>query len=266
MTMKNINLVLSGGGARGIAHAGAIKALYEFGFTIKALSGVSAGAIIGAMIAKGYSPQEILDSALADEIFRSWKPPFKLGMLKKKRLYQMLQKYFPADSFSELSVPMVVSATNINTAQTDFFSSGELIKPLLASSAVPLLFSPVEINGFQYLDGGMLNNLPVEPFSEDKNPLVGIHVNPIINRAHIASTYKVVERSLELSAFKNVQWRKKLCMLILEPAELSSFAVYEFDRMQDIFNIGYESAGKALEETLAADNCFTKALEEKSAA
>src|SRR5438105_4700045 len=155
--MKIINIILSGGGARGIAHLGVIKALLENDFRINAISGVSSGAIAGAFIAKGLTPEEVLEVAVENSNFNIRRPPFRLGFFNKNIMEQVLHKYFPSDSFSDLKIPLYISATNINTSTTDYFSSGELIKPLIASSALPVLFSPVEINGFQYLDGGMLN-------------------------------------------------------------------------------------------------------------
>jgi len=264
--MKYINLVLSGGGARGVAHAGVVKALMERDFQIGSISGVSAGAIIGALIAKGLSPDEILEIAHKDSFFKSWNPPFRLGMFRKSRMEQMLSYYFPGNSFSELSKPLFISATNINTSQTDYFSSGELVKPLIASSALPLLFSPVEINGFQYLDGGMINNFPIEPFAGDPTPLVGIHVNPVHNSSHLKSTFRIVERSLELAAHKNVQWRKKQCQLVIEPLDLARFSVYDFGKAKDIFETGYEFTCIVLEKLIAETDALTKWSEQKSAA
>jgi NTE family protein len=264
--MKKINIVLSGGGARGVAHAGVLKALIEHDFQIGSISGVSAGAIVGALIAKGLSPDQILDLASKDSFFRSWNPPFHFGVFRKSRMEQMLAYYFPEDSFSELHTPLFISATNINTSQTDYFSSGELVKPLLASSALPLLFSPVVINGYQYLDGGMINNFPIEPFVGDPAPLVGIHVNPVSTSSHFKSTYRIVERSLELAAHKNVQWRKKQCQLVIEPEELARFSVYDFGKAKDIFETGYEFACIVLEKLISESEEFEKWFRRKSAA
>jgi len=248
-----------------VAHAGVVKALQEHGFQINAISGVSSGAIVGALLAKGLSPDEILEIA-AGKLFSSWKPPFSLGILKKKRIEKMLSEHFPDNSFGSLRIPLTISATNINTCQTDFFSEGELLKPLVASSAIPLLFSPVEINGYQYLDGGMINNFPVEPFAKDPLPVIGVHVNPPKTSEHISNTLKIVQRSLELSAFKNVQWRKKECRLVIEPENLVQYAVYDFEKSRDIFIAGYEAACAVLEKMKTDGDCFHPAVMNKSAA
>jgi NTE family protein len=251
--MKTINLVLSGGGARGIAHLGVIKALLEAGYEIHAISGVSSGAIAGAFIAKGMSPDEVLEIALSNADFNIRRPPFRLGFFTKHTMEHVLQKYFPVNSFEDLKIPLTISATNINTSATDYFSSGELIKPLLASSAIPVLYAPVEINGFQYLDGGMINNLPVEPFMKDERMRVGVHVNPVCEKKYFSSLRRIIERSIELSVHKNISSRLKHCHLAIEPQELIRFLPYDFAKAKEIFRTGYDFTRIVLEKFALMD-------------
>src|ERR1041385_483258 len=146
-----INLVLSGGGARGIAHLGVVKRMQELGISIRAISGVSAGAIAGAFLGMGMGPDKILQVAINNADFHIRRPPFTLGFFSRNNLEKALTKFFPVDSFSVLRLPLYVGAVNINTGVTDFFSSGELIRPLIASASIPLIFPAVDINGNQYL-------------------------------------------------------------------------------------------------------------------
>jgi NTE family protein len=245
---KVINLILSGGAARGIAHLGVIKCLLENKLTINAISATSSGAIAGAFIAKGLSPEEVLEIAVENSAFNIRRPPFNLGFFSKKNVETVLKKYFPEDSFSELRIPFYVSATNINNGMTDYFSSGPLIQPLIAASALPVIFPAVEINGFQYLDGGLLNNLPVEPFLETEHKRIGVHVNPIAVKEHIHSTFRIIERSMELAVNKNIHSRKAYCDLFIEPPELNRFTTYDFPKAKEIFNIGYEYAKEQVEK------------------
>jgi NTE family protein len=247
---KIVNLILSGGGARGIAHLGVIKSMQENEIIIRSISGVSAGAIAGAFISKGYSPDEVLEIATQHSSFNIRRPPFNLGFFSRRNMENVLQKYFPEDSFSALKIPLYVSATNINNGSTDYFSSGELIKVLIASSALPVIFPPVEINGFQYLDGGLLNNLPVEPFLEAEHDRVGVHVNPVGTKEHLSSTFRIIERSMELSVYKNIHTRKVHCDLFIEPPDLRQFTTYDFPKVKEIFNVGYEYANQELDKIL----------------
>jgi NTE family protein len=240
--VQSINLILSGGGARGVAHLGVIKCILENNIAIHSISGTSAGAIAGAFIANGFSPDEVLEIAVQNAAFNIRRPPFNLGLFSKKNMENVLKKYFPEDSFDALKVPLYVSATNINNGTTDYFTSGELVKVLIAASALPVIFPHIEINGFQYLDGGLLNNLPVEPFLEDKLKRIGVHVNPIGIKEHITSTFRIIERSMELAVHKNIHSRRLQCDLFIEPPDLCRFYTYDLPKAREIFNVGYEYA------------------------
>jgi NTE family protein len=246
--MWKINLVLSGGGARGIAHLGVIKALQESGFTIDAISGVSSGAIVGAFIAKGVSPDEILDIALSTKGFNLKRPPFSLGLFKKKNMLEVLNKHFANMTFNDLKIPLYISATNINTCNTDFFNSGELVMPLVASSAIPLLFSPVHLNGYQYMDGGLVNNLPVEPFLDSALPRVGVSVNYLNGGEELSSTLSVITRAIQISISKSIEQRKKFLDLVIEPQKLCEYAFYDFSKPKEIFDAGYDCAKRSIED------------------
>ena len=224
--------------------------MQEHGISFRAISGTSAGALAGAFIAGNLSPDEALAIAVENSDFRLRRPPFTMGFLRRANMERVLHKYFPENSFSSLSIPLYVAATNINHATTEYFSSGELVQPLLATSALPLLFQAVEINGSQYLDGGLLNNLPVEPFLEEEFPLVGVFVNPLGTHPRYTSNLRIFERSMELAVYRNIQTRKNRCTLFLEPEELVRFSVYDFMWAREIFRIGYEYASRELDKFL----------------
>jgi len=243
---KKINLVLSGGGARGIAHLGVIKALQESGYSIQRISGVSSGAIIGAFIAKRMTPDEILDIAISTKGFSVTRPPFSLGLFNKKNMVEVLSRYFAGTQFEDLEIPLTVSATNINTCNTDYFKSGDLLMSLVASSALPLLFAPVHLNGYQYVDGGFVNNLPVEPFLDDPLPRIGVSVNLVKEEQELTSTFRILERAIQISVSKNAEQRKKYLDLIIEPEKLSDYKAYDFHKPKEIFNAGYEHAKNIL--------------------
>jgi NTE family protein len=245
-----VNLVLSGGGARGIAHLGVVKRMQELGISIHAISGVSAGAIAGAFIATGTSPNEILKVAINNADFHLKRPPFTLGFFSRNNLEKALVKFFPANSFNALTIPLYVGAVNINMGVTEFFSSGELIRPLIASASLPLIFPAVDMNGSQYMDGGLLNNLPVEPFVGGDYPVVGVHVNPVAQHGRYRYNFQIVERTIELAINKNIRPHQKECTLYLEPPEMKKFTSYDFAKAEEMFRIGYEYAKEPLENLL----------------
>jgi len=174
-------------------------------------------------------------------------------LFKMDKMESFYLKYFPANSFEALQYKLTVSATDIVHAQTVYFSEGELIIPLLAASSIPIIFKPVEYKNYKLLDGGLLNNLPVEPLLEDKLSIVGVHVNPVVEIQEFANTIKVMERSFNLAVYTNVKERIRLCDLLIEPPELRKFSVYHFSKSEEIFKIGYEyakSIAKKIELTM----------------
>ncbi len=164
-----IGLVLSGGGARGIVHAGVLKALDEAGITPDVISATSSGAIIAALYAAGHSPDSILALIKSTNLIRHLRPVRgRGGFFSPFALEKLLRPHFKEDDFNTLKIPVVVNATNVNTGTIDYFKSGPLISAIAASSAVPLIFKPVTIQGKSYMDGGVLNNLPVEPLHKPR--------------------------------------------------------------------------------------------------
>ncbi|HDO26739.1 MAG TPA: phospholipase, partial [Bacteroidetes bacterium] len=163
-----IGLVLSGGGIRGIAHIGLIKVLEDHNIKPDIVSGASAGALVGALYAKGYSTETIIDFFHNTPLFRiSFFAKNKPGLLDMEKYQTYFKEYFPEDSFESLEKQLYITATNLEDGRLDFFSSGELINPLLASAALPPVFAPVLINDKLYVDGGIMNNFPVEPLENN---------------------------------------------------------------------------------------------------
>ncbi len=241
-----INLVLSGGGVRGFAHLGVIKALQEAEIAIHAISGTSSGAVTGAFIAAGYSPDETLKIMKEYRLLRLLKGSFSAGLFSMSKFEDIYISCFPHNSFKELNMELNISSTNICSGKTEFFKDGELIPALLASSSIPVLFKPIDINGQLYVDGGILNNLPVEPLLEKNLPIVGIHVNPVEEIETISSAFKIMERSLNLAVYANIKERIKHCAFLFEPPALSAYSVYAYSKANEIFKIGYQYANEKM--------------------
>jgi NTE family protein len=243
--MQPINLVLSGGGTRGVAHLGVVKALHEQGVVIEAISGVSSGALFGAFLAAGMEPVEILALLKEHGLFHFLWPSSSQGLLSMRKLEDALWDLLPVHEFEKLNYPLIVSCSDLTQGHTDYFSKGSLIRPLLASCSLPVLFPPVDIEGDQLIDGGVINNLPVEPFLDEDVTLVGVHVNPWKEGVHADTLLKVMERTIALTAYQNVRSRKRFCDVYIEPEGLASHAVFENDRLDELFEIGYEAAWRS---------------------
>ncbi|MCE7065502.1 patatin-like phospholipase family protein [Dyadobacter sp. CY326] len=244
-----VGLVLSGGGARGIAHIGAVKALMEARIKPDIISGTSSGAFIGAMLAHGYLPDEIMEMIAQTRFYPYFRLGFGVtGLLQMNRLEAVLWKYIPENTFESLKTPLVVTVTDIVSGEELQFRSGELAIPVLASCCIPGLFSPILFQGHELVDGGVLNNLPVEPIMNEADFLIGVHCNPFTLAKPLKRTTEIIYRSLILAMHSKTKERFKQCNLLIEPPELNRFGIFDFRKADQLFNVGYVYTKRLLEE------------------
>jgi NTE family protein len=235
-------LVLSGGGARGIAHIGVIRALEELNVKIDAISAVSSGAFVGALYGCGFTTEEILKIAAQANLFdlmgfQIGKP----GLFKSEAIRKTLEKNIKKNSFESLSIPLTVAATDFIHGKIKYFTSGDLINALLASSAIPVIFQPVIIDGCVYVDGGLLNNFPVEPLQGFYDVIIGSHVNPLNNSLKDYGLRVAIERSFHLAIAHSIQAKKTDCSICIEPYELHCYHTFDMKHANEIFDIGYRA-------------------------
>ncbi len=240
-----IGLSLSGGGARGISHLGVIQALEEMGVEFSIISGASAGSIMGALYAYGYNPKKILEIIQNVSVFKSVRPAWtKTGLLSLDGLRDVLLANMPENSFASLKLPLVIAATDLRKGTIQYFDEGQLIHPIMASCCVPAIFAPVEFKGNLYVDGGVLDNLPVKPITRKCDFVIGVNCNPIGVDFDPKNLKVVIERSLLMAININTQLSKALCNIFIEPPGLGKISGFEIRQAQEIFNIGYEFTKK----------------------
>ncbi len=246
----NLGLVLSGGGARGFAHLGVLKALNEKGIYPDIISGVSAGALVGALYADGHSPDEILSYFTEQKLLKylSLSIPVK-GFLKPTGLARVLSQRLSANTFEELKIPLIVAATDLNNGRIKYFSSGSLQKTVLASTIIPGFIRPIQIDGITYVDGGVLNNFPIQAIFKDCKKIIGVHVNPTNYVDDFSNLLRVFERSFHLTASKDVRKNSLKCDLFIEPQGLERFHITDVSKGEMIFKLGYDTAIKMLENS-----------------
>jgi len=240
--------VLSGGGCRGFAHLGAVKALQEHGTYASEISGTSSGAIAGAFLANGFSPDDIKDIFIEKLKLNmlSWNG-FKLGLISMKKIRIFLQKNLRYKKFEDLPIPFYATATSFTDGSQYIFSRGNMINAIIASSSIPVVFPPIVIHGMPFVDGGLSNNLPVEPFSDNKKDIVCIHVNPIKSFKRGESVFNVMDRAIHLSFREKVNRSSVGCFLFIEPKELEGYGLFDIHKIREIFDIGYDFTKKLLQ-------------------
>lgn len=233
-----IGLSLSGGGARGIAHLGMMKALIEEGFSFDRVTGASAGSIAGALYCNDISPDQGLDIIKSINFYKLLKPALNWrGLLKLENAAPLLEAHLPSH-FERLKRPLIVAGTDLNKGKVKYFQKGQLILPILASCSIPVIFDPILINKTPYIDGGILDNLPIKPIKKC-DFIVGMHCNPIGVNYKMSNWKDLMERSMLMAITAATYQNKKKCDVFLEPPALANFTVFDFKKAQELFDIGY---------------------------
>ena len=245
----NIGLALSGGGVRGIAHVGAIKALEENNIYPNHIAGTSSGALVGALYAKGCTIDEMMYFFTKVNIFRlnkfAWKKP---GIVDTQKFYDDFKNILGADTFDVLNKTLFITATNILDGTLKIFNEGELIKPILASAAFPGVFTPIKIGNEYYIDGGAINNFPVDLVKPCCEKIIGVYVNPIktIKIEELNYSYKVVDRALKINMGNDSIVKYDDCDVLICPEDITRYGTFSFNDINKVFHVGYEATLKVL--------------------
>ncbi|NHF59594.1 patatin [Flavobacteriaceae bacterium TP-CH-4] len=257
MENKKIGLVLSGGGHRAAAHAGALKAMEEHGIFPDIISGTGAGALVGALYAANHSPDDILAAFKEVEIFNFARhdPNFQ-NIIDTDLFCDMLQGYLPEDSFEALDKKVLVTTTDLLHGCVKVFEEGPLIKVLLASISFPGLFQPVDLDNSLYIDGCILDNFPVEPIHGKCDVIYGVYVSPVAKMefSDFKHTYTILDRAFQLPMNRNAKEKFPLCDVLIYPHQLGNHSLFDAQHLNTIFEIGYKTTLQELKRRKAQIN------------
>ena len=243
-----IGLALSGGGALGFAHLGAIQALEEHGVKPDFISGSSMGAIIGAIYCAGYSPAKIMRIIQAEKLYKldklmSPNLNFKQkGLSSHATLRTTLKELIPHDCFDSLEIPFAVCVTNITSGTYEYYYSGKgIVEYVVASASIPGVFDPVVIKNTTYVDGGVLNNLPAEILHQKGcDYIIGVDVLPFLP-VEKKSILDITLWSIRLMQHSNTQNGIKYCNWLIESNAIEKYNEFEFDKYKEIYQYGYKA-------------------------
>jgi len=241
----NLGIVLSGGGVRAIAHIGLLQALKENNIHPQIIAGTSGGAVVGALYASGYDTPIMLQFFKDTPLFKFTLYTLnKPGIMDTDKYSVFFKSYFKEDSFEKLKKPLYVTATNLLTGKPTFFNSGTLIKAVLASAALPPIFSPIEIDGNLYSDGGILNNFPIEPLRFNCKKIIGSFVNPltIIDKKDVKSTLALIQRVYHIGLDAKDLIKFDQCNYVFTPKDIKSVGVLDNKAILKAYKIGYKQA------------------------
>ncbi|CAM3325199.1 patatin-like phospholipase family protein [Aequorivita lipolytica] len=292
-----VGLVLSGGGAKGLAHIGALKVIEESGVRIDYIGGTSMGAIIGALYASGYSAKELdsifkqtnFSTLIQDDIPRSaktfyekqeaekyalvlpfdkFKIGFPSGLSKGQNVYNLLSKLTSHVStisdFSELPIPFFCVATNIESGKEVILDRGYLPRAVIASGALPSLFSPVIIDDKVLIDGGVVNNYPVnEVRAKGMDVIIGVDVQDSLKtRENLKSAFDVLVQINNYRTINDMIEKRKKTDIYIHP-NIDDFSVVSFREVINIVESGV-TAAESYREELSQIASRQKAFEKKN--
>lgn len=236
-----------------MAHIGVIRALLEAGIEPEPVAAASAGALVGALYAAGHSPAAMLD------FFRGLDPlPLsglalgKPGLLDPMNFAPYFRNYFPGDSFANLKKKLLFVATDLIRGEPVVFSRGRLIRPLLASSAVPMVYAPIQISGRWYGDGGIVDNFPAHLLEGRCDVIIGVYASPIrrVRRRDLSNTLSILDRALEVGILMNSRASFPLCNIVIQPRALTRYGMFDTQHLPEIEAVGYRAAREQLPHIL----------------
>lgn len=254
MEKSKIGLVLSGGGTKGVAHAGVLKFLAEKNIEVDVLACCSAGSIVGCLYAAGKSPDEIL-SFFKSIYFFNWRHfAFNQPGLVSSKIFRIyLKPVFEDMTIGDLKKDMRIVATElVSGTQKIFDKDFNVIDSIIASCSIPGVTTPYIVGNELYSDGGVLNNFPADIIQQECDKIIGVFVSPPqdIEISDLNSIKAVVSRSYDLLSYRTELHKFSYCDWFISSKKLAHYGTFErkAERLEEIFEIGYQAAKQSFDE------------------
>ncbi|MBA3347228.1 MAG: patatin-like phospholipase family protein [Actinobacteria bacterium] len=252
---RSLGLVLSGGGARGFAHIGALAAITEAGYEIDRLGGCSMGAFIAGMAALGLGSEQIRD-VCHDELvrrtpFNDWTVP-KVALIRSRKAGRMLERVFGELQVEELPRSLFTVSADLLSSRTVVHRRGPLLEAVGASMSIPGLVPPFVRGGQLLVDGGVLNNLPVDLMDDaHEGPVIAVDVVRRLEFEHdrgtprLPSIMETMTRATVLGSVERAERNRALAALVISP-EVQEVGLREFSALDRAIEAGRAAAEAAL--------------------
>lgn len=258
LTGRSLGVVLSGGGARGFAHIGALQVLREAGFEVDRIGGCSIGSFIGAMAALGW-PTERIVSLCDTELIR--RAPFsdytipRFSLIRARRAAAMLERVFGATQLEEIERPLFTVSADLLASALFVHRRGPVFEAVGASMSIPGLAPPVAVGRRLLVDGGVLNNLPVDLMDHAEGPVVAVDVIRRMERdggtrggpPRLPSIMETLSRATVLGSAERSERNRRLAALTVTP-DVQSVGLREFRKLNHAVEAGRRAAEEALDD------------------
>ncbi|WLR52228.1 patatin-like phospholipase family protein [Bacillus tianshenii] len=242
-----IGLALGSGGARGFAHLGVLRVLQEEGIPIDVIAGSSMGSLIGAFYGAGHDMTRLykLATAFRRKYYLDFTVP-KMGFISGNRVKELIKLFTKGKRIEELDVVLGIVATDLKKGEKKVFTEGKLPEAVRASIAIPGIFVPENIDGTLYVDGGVIDRVPVQTARDlGADFVIAVDVSHVKAEVEITSIYDVIMQSIDIMQDELVRSRVMHADIMLIP-DVSQFTSRAFTNLEEIIRIGEEEARKHL--------------------
>ncbi|MBI2985215.1 MAG: patatin-like phospholipase family protein [Deltaproteobacteria bacterium] len=244
-----VGLVLGGGAARGFAHVGVIRVLEREKIPIDLIVGTSVGSLVGAIYADKKNSFELEWTAFSLEERDLFDYTFispTQGFVRGERLEEFVSKKVSARELQQLKIPLTVVATDIQSGELVTLQNGSVARAVRASSAIPGIFIPVRYQGRLLVDGGVLNNVPVDVARKlGADVVIAVNLGGGKKAAQVNNVFDAIIQSLHLMAIESTEARLREADVVIEP-QVSQIGLIDFGRKKELLTLGIQAAEQVL--------------------
>lgn len=249
MARPKVGLALGSGGARGFAHLGVIKVLRDEGIPIDLIAGSSMGALVAAFYGTGLDVERLykLSRVFKRKYYLDFTVP-KMGFIAGKRVKELIRIFTHGKTIEELDIPIGIVATDLVSGEKVVFSKGPVAEAVRASIAIPGIFVPEKLDGRLYVDGGVVDRIPVSVAKEmGADIVIAVDVSHVKIHSEISSIFDVIMQSIDIMQMELVKNREVASDIMIRP-RVEMYNSKAFTNIEEIIALGEEEAKKHIDK------------------
>ncbi|MCF7832552.1 MAG: patatin-like phospholipase family protein [Candidatus Marinimicrobia bacterium] len=246
---QKVGLALGGGAVLGAAHIGVLRAIEEFGIEIDCIAGTSIGAFVAGLYAFGLDWEDIQKiSENLDWLDISGLSFSNMGLLSNRKMGELIREKIGDVNLEDSPIPVAMIAADIETMEKVILTTGDAGRASMASTSIPGIFTPVEIDGRLLVDGGIVENVPISPLVDmGVDIIIAVDLNSDHKSKRPENILEILLRSFVMSTHATTQFQTRNADILIKP-DLSEFNVIDMDQSHDLIEKGYQEALKVLME------------------